>query len=47
VTVLLWGFAAARRVNLMMPDVNGNNPVHYAALADTPEVRASLLAIAV
>lgn len=38
VTVLLWGFAAARRVNLMVPDANGNNPIHFAALADSPEV---------
>jgi ankyrin repeat protein len=43
VTVLLWGFAAARRVNLMVSDASGNNPVHYAALAETPEVLGFLL----
>ena len=37
--VLLWGMAAARRVRLMIPDPTGNNPMHYAALADTAEVR--------
>jgi hypothetical protein len=36
--VLLWGMAAARRINLMTPDSLGNNPLHYAAIADTPEV---------
>lgn len=37
--VLLWGMASAKRVNLMSPDPSGNNPLHMAALADTPEVR--------
>lgn len=36
--VLLWGMAAAKRVTLMVPDDSGNNPMHYAALADTAEV---------
>ena len=37
-TMLLWGYAVARKVNLLIPDSSGNNPIHYAALADTPEV---------
>lgn len=38
VCVLLWGIAKNNCVNLMIPDGEGNNPVHYAALADTAEV---------
>jgi hypothetical protein len=38
--VLLWGMATAKRINLMDPDSHGNTPMHYAALADLPEVRA-------
>jgi hypothetical protein len=36
--VLLWGMASSKRINLMTPDFQGNNPIHYAALADNPEV---------
>lgn len=36
--VLLWSMASAKRVNLIVPDANGNNPMHFAALSDTPEV---------
>ena len=36
--VLLWGIASAKRVNLITQDAFGNNPMHFAALADTPEV---------
>ena len=40
VIVLLWSMAATKKppVNLMTPDAQGNNLVHYAALADTPEI---------
>jgi hypothetical protein len=38
VCVLLWGMATAKRVNLMDPDIQGNTPMHFAALADNPEV---------
>ena len=36
--VLLWGMASAKRVNLLTPDSQGNNPLHAAALADSAEV---------
>jgi hypothetical protein len=36
--VLLWGMATAKRVRLMDPDSNGDTPMHFAALADIPEV---------
>lgn len=36
--VLLWGIAASKRISLMVADAHGNNPMHYAAMADTPEV---------
>ena len=36
--VLIWGMAAAEKVNLMTPDELGNNPLHYAVRAETPEV---------
>lgn len=36
--VLLWSLASSRRVNLMVPDGRGNNPMHFAALSDNPEV---------
>ncbi len=36
--VLLWGIASAKRVNLVVCDSLGNNPMHFAAFADTPEV---------
>ena len=38
--VLLWGMAAAKRVRLMDPDFAGDTPMHFAALADLPEVNA-------
>ena len=37
--VLLWGIAATKSVNLMLPDNDGNYPIHHACLADTPEVK--------
>jgi hypothetical protein len=40
--VLLWGMASAKRVNLLVPDVHGNNPLHAAALADSAEVHSFL-----
>lgn len=43
VCVLLWGMASAKRVNLMTPDQDGNNPLHMAAMADTPEVSLTLV----
>ncbi len=36
--VLLWGMASAKRLSLMALDSLGNNPIHFAALADTTEV---------
>jgi hypothetical protein len=36
--VLLWGIASAKKVKLMTCDVNGNNPMHFASLAESPEV---------
>lgn len=39
VCVLLWGIAAAKRVSLIQRDAEGNTPMHFAALADTTEVR--------
>ena len=36
--VLLWGMATAKKVNLLVPDAEGNTPFHFAALADVPEV---------
>ena len=36
--VLIWGMAAAEKVNLIVPDEFGNNPLHYAVRAETPEV---------
>lgn len=36
--VLLWGMATAKRVRLMDPDPQGDTPMHFAALADIPEV---------
>ena len=36
--VLLWGMATAKKVNLLVPDAQGNTPFHFAALADVPEV---------
>lgn len=45
VCVLLWGMASAKRVNLVAPDAQGNNPLHMAALADTPEVSCICLTL--
>lgn len=36
--VMLWGMSKAKKVNLLAPDAEGNNPLHYAALAETTEV---------
>jgi hypothetical protein len=36
--VLLWGMATAKRVKLMDPDQQGDTPMHFAAMADLPEV---------
>jgi ankyrin repeat protein len=38
VCVLLWGMASAKKINIMSPDIHGNNPMHYACLAQTSEV---------
>lgn len=38
VCVLLWGMASAKKQSLMVPDAQGNNPMHYACLAPTAEV---------
>jgi hypothetical protein len=38
VCVLLWGMASAKKINIMTPDIHGNNPMHYACLAQTSEV---------
>lgn len=37
VCVLLWGIAAAKQINLMESDSEGNNPVHYACMAENNE----------
>ena len=37
--------AAAKRVRLMDPDFAGDTPMHFAALADLPEVNAVHFAI--
>lgn len=39
VVVLLWSMASNKKVNLMSPDFQGNNPIHYACLAENSEVR--------
>lgn len=36
--VLLWSMASNKKVNLMSVDFQGNNPMHYACLADNSEV---------
>lgn len=38
ICVLLWGMASAKRINIMLNDIHGNNPMHYACLAPTAEV---------
>jgi hypothetical protein len=43
--VLLWGMATAKRVRLMDPDAQGDTPMHFAALADLPEVNYEVLGI--
>ena len=40
ICVLLWGMASAKKINLMISDIHGNNPMHYACLANTAEVMA-------
>mmetsp|Transcript_8952 Transcript_8952/g.13456 ORF Transcript_8952/g.13456 Transcript_8952/m.13456 type:complete len:728 (-) Transcript_8952:148-2331(-) len=42
VVVLLWGMASAKKQSLMTPDAQGNNPMHYACLANTGEVMGFL-----
>ncbi len=37
VTVLLWGMCTAKGWSPFTPDSEGNNPLHYAVLADTTE----------
>lgn len=41
--VLLWGMSSAKRVYMFVPDNEGNNPMHHAVLADSPEVVSFLL----
>lgn len=36
--VMLWGMSKAKKVNLLASDVEGNNPLHHAARAETTEV---------
>ena len=43
--VLLWGMATAKRVRLMDPDAQGDTPMHFAALADLPEVSYAVLKV--
>ena len=38
VVVTLWGLALSRNVDMMVPDNEGNTPIHYAAHADNAEV---------
>lgn len=38
VCVLLWGMASAQKVNLMQPNRDGNNPLHFAAVSSSTEV---------
>lgn len=40
VCVLLWGMASAKKINIMSNDIHGNNPMHYACLANNSEVMA-------
>lgn len=43
ICVLLWGIAAAKQISLMEPDSEGNNPVHYACLAENNETLGFIL----
>jgi hypothetical protein len=43
VVLTLWGLALPRHINMMSPDVEGNTPVHYSALADNAEVYNTLI----
>jgi hypothetical protein len=45
--VMLWGMGSSKRVSLMVPDFHGNNPMHYAVMAETPEVSTTFLLFAV
>ena len=38
IVVLLWGMASSKRISLMERDVQGNNAMHYAAMAENTEV---------
>lgn len=41
--VLLWGIAAAKQISLMEPDAEGNNPLHYACMAENNEAVGFIL----
>jgi hypothetical protein len=43
ICVLLWGIAAAKQVSLMEPDGEGNNPLHYACMAENSEAVGFIL----
>jgi hypothetical protein len=43
VCVLLWGMASAKKQSLMVPDKQGNNPMHHACMAPTAEVLGFLI----
>ena len=45
--VLLWGIASAKRVNLMSCDALGNNPMHFAAFAESPEVNGGCVTVSI
>jgi len=36
--VFLWGIAAAKKINLLRPDLNGNHFIHFACAGDSVEV---------
>ena len=38
VAFTIWGIALEKKVDLMVPDEEGNTPIHFAALADNAEV---------
>lgn len=45
VFVLLWGIAAGQRIDLLVPDSTGNNPLHYAVLSNTCDVSRVALSV--